>query len=101
MEISSVIFDNNTNTTTASILNTGSTVLDLDKIDVYIDGFFIPRDSANRTIRVLPSTEVRDTGLWNPSEVLEVRVFKYLDNTTHTFALTSQYGNKVESKISQ
>jgi archaellum component FlaG (FlaF/FlaG flagellin family) len=101
LEVNSVVFDNSTNTTTAIVLNSGSTILDIDNVDVFIDGFFIPRNASNRTIRVLPSTEVRDSGLWNPSELIEVKIFKYLDNSSHTFAITTQYGNKAEERISQ
>lgn len=93
--ISSVSYDNDTNTTTMYVLNTGKTILDIEKIDIYMDGLFMPRDELNRTINVTPSTDSKNTGLWDPKEVLEVRVYKGFDDTdTHIVDISTQYGVK-------
>lgn len=92
--ITNVDWDNTTKTTTVYVLNTGKTTLDPANTDIYLDGMFIPRDNNNRTIQVSPSTEIKNTGLWDPKEILEVQVFFSVEEGSHYVDVGSQFGVK-------
>ena len=92
--ITNVNWDNVSNITTVHVLNTGKTTLDIEKTDIYLDGLFIPRSVANRTIEVTPSTDLKNPGLWDPKEVIEIRVFKNMTSDTHSVDIGTQYGVK-------
>ena len=85
-------FDNLTETITANVVNTGKTKLDLDYVDVYVDSLFIPRNSGNRTLEIIPSTEVENPGIWDPREILEVEVFMNISEGSHTIKIATEYG---------
>ncbi len=91
--ITNVNFDNTTNHTTLNVLNTGKTSLNTDYIDVYLDRMMIPRNTTYRNITVEPSTEVKNTGIWDPNEVLEIVVLDhYLDKDDHSVDVITEYG---------
>jgi len=90
--IQSTDFDNETDTITTNILNSGKTKLDIDYVDVYVDGGFVPRNTSNRTIEVIPSTEIEDPGIWNPKEILEIKIFRNVSKGSHTLKLATEYG---------
>ena len=87
-------YSNATEKTTVHVQNTGKTKLDLDYVDVYIDDKFIPRDSSNRTIKVLKSTEIENPGIWDPKEVVEIVVNMNLSRGEHKIAVATEYGVK-------
>jgi len=87
-----VSFDNMTESTTATILNTGKTKLDIDYVDVYVDSLMVPRNDGNRTIQISPTTEIENPGIWDPREVLEVVVYKNLTKGTHSIKIATEYG---------
>ena len=64
--------------TRALIENKGRSPLELDSIDIYLDGQFIPRNSSNRTLTLL--TDPRNPGLWDPGEVLEANITMELED---------------------
>ncbi|MGM5488047.1 MAG: hypothetical protein ACQESG_03805 [Nanobdellota archaeon] len=98
--IESAVYDNVSEEIVVSVKNTGDTVLDPEYIDVYVDNFFVPRNAANRSIQVQPSTDTRNSGLFDPRELLEVKIGKPLDNDTHHYvAIATQYGTKTEELI--
>lgn len=92
--ITNVNWNNDTNTTTVHVLNTGKTTLDIEKTDIYLDGQFIPRSALNRTINVTPSTDTRSVGLWDPKELVEIKIFKGLGSDTHYVDVSTQFGIK-------
>jgi archaellum component FlaF (FlaF/FlaG flagellin family) len=79
IEIDVVHYDNTTNVTHIYARNTGRTSLDIDQIDVYIDGMRIARNASNRSI--VPDTEVVSTGIWDPRELLHIEAESDLDDT--------------------
>ena len=87
-----VTYNNITMMTTATALNTGKTKLDIDYVDVYIDSLMIPRSDSNRTIQISPSTEIENPGIWDPREVLEIKVYKNLSKGTHSIKIGTEYG---------
>ena len=81
------------NQTTVYLENTGSTILDIGYIDVYVGGKRIPRNDSNRSIRVLSDTEIKNTGEWDPKEQVEIVFNTTLkENSTYTLLVTGQYG---------
>ncbi|MFO7710512.1 MAG: hypothetical protein R6V53_01980 [Candidatus Woesearchaeota archaeon] len=99
--IQSAVYDNVSDEIVVTLKNTGETVLDPQYMDVYVDGFFIPRNAANRTVRVLPSTDTRNSGLFDPREVVEIVVGQELDESHHYVAVATQYGTRTEELITQ
>jgi archaellum component FlaF (FlaF/FlaG flagellin family) len=91
-----VRFDNTSNTVYAYVKNTGNERLDPDRIDMYVDKVYIPRNLTNRTVTIIPDTAIVDDTVWDPKEEVEIQVFNYVLTTTHTHELTitTQYGVK-------
>lgn len=101
IEIIGTNYDNDTETLTVTALNTGKTILKTELINVFVDNSLIPRNDQNRTIRVEPTTEIKNPGLLDPNEVLEVQVFTVLDNESdHTITLADQYGTREDELFS-
>jgi archaellum component FlaG (FlaF/FlaG flagellin family) len=95
LQIEMLHFDNMTNVTSIYIKNTGRTMLDPTRMDVYIDGVRIPRNDTERTISVLPDTDTINSGILDPKETAQIMVFGYLDETmTHEVTVTTQYETK-------
>lgn len=90
--IMSTDFDNSTNITTVSVLNTGKTRLDPAYVDVYIDDLFVPRTTSDRTVEVEPSTDSKNSGIWDSNEVLIIEVNQSLENGSHSVDIATQYG---------
>ena len=84
--------DNVTNLTTIYVQNTGKTQLDPDYGDVYIDDLFIPRDTSNRTIQIVPSTDTQNPNVWDPKEIVEIIVNQSLAGGSHIIDVATQYG---------
>ena len=95
IKIELVAYDNTTNETKIYVRNTGSTKLNPDEVDVYIDGFRFSRNQSqanNRTVEILPDTNTVDYTLWNPKEQLYIIARKHLNTgETHTVVVTTQY----------
>lgn len=79
--------------TTLYAKNIGDTKIDIDKIDVFIDGLRIPRNDGNRTIEVQDDTDTINIGVWDRGEVVRIKVNQTLSQyATHTFAITTGNG---------
>ncbi|RJQ18098.1 hypothetical protein C4573_00040 [Candidatus Woesearchaeota archaeon] len=91
-----VDFDNLTNTTYAYVKNSGAQRLDVAKVDIYLDDVRIPRNETNRTIAVIPDTEVLNNETWDTKEVALITVFNFTlaSNVIHEVSVTTQYGVK-------
>lgn len=100
IDVSSISYNNITEVTTINMQNVGKTKLKTDLVDIYLDGIFMPRNDSNRTIKVIESTDTKNPGIWDPSEVLEIKVFKNMTKETHTIVVTSQYGAREEDSFS-
>ena len=93
--ISSVNYNNVTNITTLSVLNTGKTLLEIGYTDVYLDDLMIPRNDSNRTIEVVVSTDTANVGLWDPKELVEIKIMEENHASgSHSVAVSTQYGTK-------
>lgn len=92
IHIEVVYYDNLTNNTLVYVKNTGQTAMDPAQVDIYIDGIRIPRSSDNRTIEVQADTEVINTGLWDPKEVLYIRARLDLsEDISHEVMISTPY----------
>jgi archaellum component FlaG (FlaF/FlaG flagellin family) len=81
--------------------NTGRQSFDPEDMDIYIDGLRIPRNSSNRTIAVVPDTDLYNIGTWDNGEDLEIVVFNtYSVPATHSVALYAPNGVKTENVFS-
>lgn len=100
-EIEVVSYDNNTETTSVYVRNTGETTLKPGTIDIYIDGTRFPRNTTNRTIKVLEDTEQVNPGLWDEAEKLLIKANKKLeDDMTHEVIVTSPYQGRAKKEFS-
>ena len=98
VNIDIVKFDNITNTTNVFVKNSGNQKLDIDKVDVYMDKMYIPRNGTNRTIGILADTSVIDDSIWDPKEVIYIYVYNFSLSTSqvHEIKVTTQYdGNDI------
>ena len=101
VEIEVIHYDNETNTTTAYVENTGSTILKIDDIDVFIDGTRIPRNSANRTIEVISDTDTVNIGKWDPKESVKITINKSLEeNRSYKLIITTAYSGLAMEEFS-
>jgi hypothetical protein len=64
-------------TTVAWLENSGQDPIELDDVDIYLDGTFIPRDDDNRTFGLI---DVKNPGLWDPGEEMMTTISMSLDN---------------------
>ncbi len=91
INIDVVRYSNVTNTTFVYVRNTGSTVMDPARVDLYIDGIYISRNS-NRSVEILTDTEVANTGKWDPREMLLIKANMTLDpSVTHEVTVVTPY----------
>lgn len=96
LTIESIAYSNVTDITSVGVRNTGRTKLDIDKIDIYLDGVYIPRNTTNRTITIEPSSDIRNPGIWDSDEIVTIQIFKELVDGDHILALSTQYSYYVE-----
>jgi archaellum component FlaF (FlaF/FlaG flagellin family) len=100
VNIESLNYNNKTNTTTVNIRNTGSTKLSLTLTDIYVNYDFIPRNTSYRIIQVDPTTDYKNPGIWDPNEIVEVKVYKDLETGEFPFKIAVQYGVSEEETFS-
>jgi archaellum component FlaF (FlaF/FlaG flagellin family) len=79
--------------------NTGTTIIDKDLLDIYVDGVRIPRNNTNRTITVVVSTEYKNPGLWDPYESISSKIKFGLASGIHSVELYTQTGNNIIGTI--
>lgn len=89
--IESILYSNVTDITSIGLRNTGKTKLDIDVVDIYLDGIYIPRNVINRTITLETSTDIRNPGIWDSGEIVSIQVFKVLQDGDHILAISTQY----------
>lgn len=93
--------DRSENQTYVYLENTGSTILDLSYIDVFVGGKRIDRNEQNRKISVLEDTEINNPGRWDPKEELEIIINETLQaNETYDLVVTGQYNSKAVDRFS-
>jgi archaellum component FlaG (FlaF/FlaG flagellin family) len=89
------------NTTYVYVKNTGSTRFHPNDIDLYIDGIRIPRNQSNRTIEVSSDTDTINPGIWDPSEELEIRIFRAFDSSqTRNLLIATPNGVTAQTEFS-
>lgn len=87
-----VDYDSDTNTTSVYVRNSGKVVLDVDTVDIFMDGARIPRETGNRTITLLEDTKINADIGWDPRESVQIDVFQNLTNETHSVRVSTEYG---------
>jgi archaellum component FlaF (FlaF/FlaG flagellin family) len=92
IEIKSAVYDAPNSRIYLKLLNTGSTKLDPGQIDSYVNGVFIPRRLANRTINI--TRNVINSQFWDPDENVTVNVTYPLWAGDHYIEITTEYGIK-------
>jgi archaellum component FlaF (FlaF/FlaG flagellin family) len=98
VEIATMNWDNNTNITTVTVMNNGKTTLNVNITDVYVNNYHIPRNDGNRSLYVEPSTDNRNPGLLDPTEIMTVKIYdqKYKKYDDIYITITTQFGTKEE-----
>ena len=98
MDIENITHDSVKNITSVEVKNSGTENIDLDYLDIYLDDIRIPRSTANRTMDILNSTEIKNPGLWDPEETVEINVTKNLTSDLHYVEVFTKNGNtKIKS----
>lgn len=96
IEIQSINFNNLTSpdTITIDIKNSGTKKINLEFFELYIDNLKIPRNLNNRTITFASGSTTINPLHWDPKEIITVEIFLNLENITHIFTATTEYGVK-------
>jgi archaellum component FlaF (FlaF/FlaG flagellin family) len=99
--IASMSYNNNTEEIRVSALNIGKTILNIEQIDIFVNGEFISRNDTERQIYVEPSTDNKNTGLWDPTETLTIIVKDkiFFKNDDINILIITQYGSKEEDNF--
>ena len=94
IEIKNINFNNLTSpdTTTIEIKNTGKNKINLENFELYVDYIKIPRNMNNRTIGFETGSDEFNPLHWDEKETIIVEVFLDLENVTHLFTATTEYG---------
>jgi archaellum component FlaG (FlaF/FlaG flagellin family) len=82
------------------VINDGKTIMPPERIDVYVDNEFIPRNETYRIIAIEPSTDLTNPGLWDPGEILRIDIDTTLDPGTHRVAIGTPYSVRDEELFS-
>ncbi len=75
-----------------TVKNTGSQTLSPDHIDVFVDRVRIPRSTANRTMALVPETNLVNPTLFDPEEELNITIFRALSPGNHLVEVVTSYG---------
>lgn len=94
IDITSANYNSTTNLTTIYVMNKGKTMLSLTYMDVYLDNMFVPRSTSNRSMAIESSTDVRNVGVFDPTEIMKIEVNYSLNSGTHLVDVTTEYGVK-------
>ena len=90
IKIDLVHHDSGTNTTWVYVRNTGQTSMYPDDIEIYLDGARIAR--GNRTVELVEDAELVSPEVWDPKELLLIKVVKYLNSAAaHEAVVTTPY----------
>lgn len=77
------------------VKNTGRTIIDTEKLDIYLDNIRIPRSTSNRTIQITTDTDTVNVGKLDPKEVMLITIFRNLaTGLTHTVNIILDNGVK-------
>lgn len=98
--ITSVDYDNSTNpdTITAYATNSGSTQLQPNRTDLYLDNTRISRDE--RTLTIQDDTQIDNPGIWDPDEIIEVTTQQDLESGKHSLSIIAANGVTAETSFS-
>ncbi|HDP73361.1 MAG TPA: hypothetical protein ENN46_00165 [Candidatus Woesearchaeota archaeon] len=97
--ILSVAFNSTHENITVTFQNTGKIKLDPETIDLFLNGYFVSRNS--RVCFVEPSTDTLNPGILDPSEVAIIEMpAANLSSGTHRIKVTTQYGSSHEDSFS-
>lgn len=98
--IDMVSHNSDLNITYVYIRNTGRTELNQNNTDVYINGLRVPRNNDNRSIELLPDTDLINPGIWDPSEQILIKVYASLENDrNHKISIISDYDGRADKKF--
>lgn len=98
IEIFEVTYDAINSVTEVKINNTGKTMISLDFIDVFQNSIRIPRLNDNRTLNVQSNSELKNPGLWDPEEILEINISGSLPTGSHFVEVFTKNGiNDIKS----
>lgn len=101
MSIDYSFYDSSSDEIYLYLRNTGFTQIDNRTIDVYVDAFRIPRNDTNRTIEVVQDSEVIQNGIWDPKEVILIKVnYTLAPSQIYTISLTGDYSTQATTQVS-
>jgi archaellum component FlaF (FlaF/FlaG flagellin family) len=89
LTIMNITYDQVTDEIAARVKNTGRSAISLRALDIYVDSMHIGRNAANRTIVIDPATEIRNPGIWDPEEEVDIDIRITLAGGMHYVELFS------------
>lgn len=100
IEINYANYSSQDEISTIHVKNSGSIVLDQNLIDLYYDGFRIPRNETNRTVSIIESTNLINPKLWDSEEEIQANISGHKDSGNHRIDVVSEYDCKASRIIS-
>lgn len=93
IEILSIVHEPGTSpdTQAAYVINKGKRKLQLELLDIYIDGTKIPRSTSNRIITFINNTNIINPLHWDPDEIIEINVSIDLAAANHVAVVATEY----------
>lgn len=94
VSIYSVVYDSTNNETDIVLQNSGRRKISMEHVDIFMDDTRIPRDNSNRTFVLRSSSEIKNPGIWDPTELVDVTVDMHLSSGTHFVEVFTKMANK-------
>lgn len=85
-------YDSLDNNVLVYLENTGSIKMDPKYIDVMVDNERLSRNSTNRVVELVASTNLINFNLWDPGELIKINVSKTLAQGAHLIRVSVENG---------
>ncbi len=76
---------------TIDVVNDGRRMLDLDDVDIYVDGYRVPRNEESRTIGFISSNDINPLH-WDPGEIIQINTSLELTGDSHRAVVATEFG---------
>lgn len=101
INIDSVFYSSATSEVIIYVKNTGTSKLDISKIDVFVNNDWIPRSDSNRSIEILADTNTINPDFWDQTEIVKLVIQTTLSSgETHKLKIATEFGVGQEYEFS-
>jgi archaellum component FlaG (FlaF/FlaG flagellin family) len=95
ISIENVVYNSTGGTIKMYVRNTGDSKMDVVYISAFIASTWLNNNTENSSIYVLPDTDTKNTGIWDPKEILLIETNLTISSgSTYEALVLTQYGIK-------